>query len=83
MGGLKEVEGGVYWENESELFMESGYGNDKMLEEMLKSCGGERKVCIGGNISCEGEFMERKRVKEWKGKLGEVNKIGCMFLIYK
>ena len=69
MGGLKELEGGVYSENETEVLIESGYGNEKMLEDMLKSCGGESKLWIGGNISCEGEFIERKRVKE----------IGCCF----
>ena len=83
MRRLKELEGRVYSENQTQLFIETPYRNHKMLEDILKTCRPQTKLCIAANITCEGEFIQTKTVKEWKGKLPELNKIPCIFLIYK
>ncbi len=83
MRRLKELEGRVYSENQTQLFIETPYRNHKMLEDILKTCRPHTKLCIAANITCEGEFIQTKTVKEWKGKLPELNKIPCIFLIYK
>lgn len=80
---LKELEGRVYAENQTQLFIETPYRNHKMLEEILKTCRPQTKLCIAANITCEGEFIRTKTVKEWKGHLPDLNKIPCIFLIYK
>ena len=73
---LKELETRVYAENQTQLFIETPYRNQKMLEEILKTC-------IAANITCEGEYIKTRSVKDWKGHLPELNKIPCIFLIYK
>lgn len=83
MRRLKELEERVYSENQTQLFIETPYRNHKMLEDILKTCRPQTKLCIAANITCEGEFIQTKTVKEWKGKLPELNKIPCIFLIYK
>lgn len=83
MRRLKELEGRVYSENQTQLFIETPYRNHKMLKDILKTCRPQTKLCIAANITCEGEFIQTKTVKEWKGKLPELNKIPCIFLIYK
>lgn len=80
---LKELEARVYSENQTQLFIETPYRNHKMLEEILKTCRPQTKLCIAANITCEGEFIKTKTVKEWKGHLPDLNKIPCIFLIYK
>lgn len=80
---LKELETRVYSENQTQLFIETPYRNQKMLEEILKTCRPQTKLCIAANITCEGEFIKTKTVKEWKGHLPDLNKIPCIFLIYK
>ncbi len=80
---LKELEARVYTENQTQLFIETPYRNHKMLEEILRTCRPQTKLCIAANITCEGEFIKTKTVKEWKGHLPDLNKIPCIFLIYK
>lgn len=80
---LKELEARVYSENQTQLFIETPYRNHKMLEEILKTCRPQTKLCIAANITCEGEYIKTKTVKEWKGHLPDLNKIPCIFLIYK
>lgn len=83
MRKLKELETRVYAENQTQLFIETPYRNQKMMEEILKVCRPQTKLCIAANITCDGEFIKTKTVKEWKGHLPDLNKIPCIFLIYK
>lgn len=80
---LKELETRVYAENQTQLFIETPYRNQKMLEEILKTCRPQTKLCIAANITCEGEYIKTNSIKDWKGHLPELNKIPCIFLIYK
>lgn len=83
MRRLKELESRVYSEDQTQLFIETPYRNHKMLEDILKTCRPQTKLCIAANITCEGEFIRTRTVKEWKGNLPELNKVPCIFLIYK
>lgn len=80
---LKELEQRVYAENQTQLFIETPYRNNKMLEDILKTCRPQTRLCIAANITCEGEYIRTRTIKEWKGKLPDLTKIPCIFLIYK
>lgn len=80
---LKELEQRVYSEHQTQLFIETPYRNNKMLEDILKVCRPQTKLCVAANITCEGEYIKTKTVQEWKGHLPDLSKIPCIFLIYK
>lgn len=80
---IKELENRVYSEDQTQLFIETPYRNRKLLEEILRVCRPQTRLCIAANITCEGEYIRTHTVKEWKGRLPELNKIPCIFLIYK
>lgn len=80
---LKELEQRVYSEHQTQLFIETPYRNNKMLEDILKACRSQTKLCVAANITCEGEYIKTKTVQEWKGHLPDLSKIPCIFLIYK
>ena len=80
---IKELENRVYSEDQTQLFIETPYRNRKLLEEILHACRPQTRLCIAANITCEGEYIRTRTVKEWKGRLPELNKIPCIFLIYK
>ena len=80
---LKELEQRVYSEHQTQLFIETPYRNNKMLEDILKACRPQTKLCVAAHITCEGEYIKTKTVQEWKGHLPDLSKIPCIFLIYK
>lgn len=80
---LKELEQRIYSEHQTQLFIETPYRNNKMMEDILKACRSQTKLCIAANITCEGEYIKTRTVKEWKGKLPDLTKVPCIFLIYK
>lgn len=80
---IKALEARVYSEDQTQLFIETPYRNNKMLEDIVRSCRPQTRLCIAANITCEGEYIKTKTIKEWQGKLPDLAKIPCIFLIYK
>lgn len=80
---LRRLEQKVYGEDQTQLFIETPYRNGKMVEDIIAACRPQTKLCIAANITCEGEYICTRTVKEWKGKVPDLSKIPCIFLIYK
>lgn len=80
---IKHLEQRIYSENQTQLFIETPYRNNKMAEDIIRNCRPQTKLCIAANITCNGEYIKTKTVKEWQGKLPDLSKIPCIFLLYK
>jgi len=80
---LKSLEQRIYAENQTQLFIETPYRNQKLLEDILKICKPSTKLCIAADISCEGEYIKTKTIQEWKKQLPDLDKRPCIFLMYK
>ncbi len=80
---LKMLEQRVYAEHQTQLFIETPYRNNKLVEEILHTCRPQTKLCIAANITCEGEFIKTKTIKAWRGNVPDLSKIPCIFLLYQ
>lgn len=80
---LKKLEARVYSENQTQLFIETPYRNNKLAEELLKTCRPSTRLCIASDITCADEYIRTRTVKEWQGKLPDLSKKPTIFLIYK
>lgn len=80
---IHKLEARAYSEDQTQIFIETPYRNEKMLEDMIRNCRQETKLCVAANISCEDEWIVTKRIKAWASKKVEIGKRPCIFLIYK
>ena len=80
---LKQLEARAYNEDQTQLFIETPYRNQKLAEDILQHCKPQTKLCIAMNISCDDESIVTRNVKAWKGKLPDMHKKPTVFLIYK
>ena len=80
---IKKLEGRIYAENQTQLFIETPYRNRKLAEELIRTCRPSTKLCIASNITCADECIQTRPVKEWAGKLPDFDKKPTIFLIYK
>ena len=83
MNVIKKLESRVYSENQTQLFIETPYRNQKLVEELIKLCSPSTKLCIASNITCADEFIQTRPVKDWAGKVPDLAKKPTIFLIYK
>ena len=80
---IKKLEGRIYSEHQTQLFIETPYRNNKLAEELIRTCRPSTKLCIASNITCEDEYIHTRPVKEWAGKVPDLSKKPTIFLIYK
>lgn len=80
---IKHLENRCYVEDQTQIFIETPYRNQKMAEDILQFCKPQTRLCIAMNITCDDEFIVTKSVKQWKGKLPDMHKKPTVFLIYK
>jgi 16S rRNA (cytidine1402-2'-O)-methyltransferase len=63
---LKEIEKVSNKYHETQIFIETPYRNQHLLEDILAHCNPATKLCIACNISLEDEFISSKSIAEWK-----------------
>lgn len=80
---IKTLEQHIYSDNQTQIFIETPYRNNKMMEDLITFCRPQTKLCIAADITCEGEFIKTRTLKDWKGKMPDLSKVPCIFLIYK
>jgi len=69
---LKELEKRA-GEGYAQIFMETPYRNQKMLETIIATCHNDTLLCIAIDISLPGESIRTMRISEWKRELPMLN----------
>lgn len=64
----------------TQIFMETPFRNQKLLEEILKTCCDETRLCIACDLTLETQFIKTKPIKEWRKTVPDINKRYCIFL---
>ena len=81
---IKQLENKAYKEDQTQLFIETPYRNQKMLESILKTCRGETKLCVASGITTSEEFIKTKTIAQWKKeKALPFEKVPAIFLLYR
>lgn len=80
---LKLLEQRAYTEQQTQIFIETPYRNNRLVEDILATCRPQTRLCIAANITCEEEYIMTRTLKEWRGHVPDLSKQPCIFLIYK
>lgn len=67
----------------TQIFIETPYRNEKMMESLLKNLGGETLLCVASEVnSKEHEKIITKAVKCWRNEGYKIEKVPTIFLFY-
>ena len=79
---LREIEKRANTVNETQIFIETPYRNQHMLEDILATCHNSTKLCIASQISLPDELIVTKTIYQWKQKaLPDIHKKPTVFLL--
>ena len=68
----------------SQVFMETPYRNNQLLEDLIKFLNPNTKLCIAANINHPTEeFIKTQKISDWKNKKPELHKIPAVFVLGK
>ena len=80
---IKKLESRVYAENQTQLFIETPYRNNKLVEDLVRVCRPSTRLCIASDLTSANEFIRTLPVKAWEGEAPDLSKKPSIFLIYK
>jgi len=67
--------------NQTQLFIEAPFRNQKLLDDILNTCLPATKLCIATELTTNAEKIITKTVLDWKKNIPNINKKNTVFLI--
>lgn len=80
---IKELEWKSQTENQTQVFIETPYRNNNLLDDIITNCSANTKLCIACDITLETEFIKTDTIKNWRKGVPNLHKRPTIFLIHK
>lgn len=80
---IKQLEKLSYEKNQSQIFIETPYRNDKMFTDIIGSLSPKTDLCIAVDITLESEFIKTYSIEKWKNNIPDLKKRPAIFIIHK
>jgi 16S rRNA (cytidine1402-2'-O)-methyltransferase len=68
--------------NSTQVFIETPYRNNQLLETLLKTCKPSTKLCIAAELTGPNEYIKTKTIADWKKEKTDFHKKPVIFLLY-
>lgn len=78
---IKKLEAESLREKRTQIFMETPFRNNQLLEDLLATLNPNTKLCIAKNITGSDEMILTKTANEWKKLPLDLHKIPTVFIL--
>ena len=78
---IKQIEEESFKKKCTQLFIETPYRNNKMLETLLQHCHPSTHLCIAAEITGVNEYIKSKTIADWKKETIDLHKKPVIFLL--
>lgn len=78
---IKELESESAKKNCTQIFIETPYRNNQLMEALLSVCQQSTRICIAVDLTGEKEFIKTKTVADWKKNKPDIHKRPAIFLL--
>jgi 16S rRNA (cytidine1402-2'-O)-methyltransferase len=80
---LKNFEKLSYDKNQSQLFIETPYRNNKLFEDLLQTLQPNTNLCIATDITLPTEYIKTYRITDWKKIKVDLHNRPTIFIVHK
>jgi 16S rRNA (cytidine1402-2'-O)-methyltransferase len=78
---IAELEKDSITGDQTQIFIETPYRNQKLLESILVNCRDDTALCIACNLTLANEFISTRTIREWKHTLPDIHNKPAIFLL--
>jgi len=78
---LRELEKQSRRLNQTQIFIETPYRNQKLLRSILSACAGTTLLCVATEITLAGEDIRTMAVAQWKTNPPQLDRRPALFLL--
>lgn len=79
---LKELEAESKKKNCTQIFIETPYRNNQLIETILKTCQPSTRLCIAAELTGANELIRTKTIAEWKKEKTDFHKKPVIFCLH-
>ncbi|MFM1879582.1 MAG: hypothetical protein RLZZ241_2448 [Bacteroidota bacterium] len=79
---IKELENLSSAQNQTQIFIETPYRNQKLMGELLQYLKKSTRVCIAADLTLKTEFIKTLTAGQWQATIPELHKRPAIFLIH-
>jgi 16S rRNA (cytidine1402-2'-O)-methyltransferase len=80
---LKNLEKLSSDKNQTQIFIETPYRNNKLLEDILQALQPNTHLCIAADITLDSEYIKTLRVQDWKKTKIDLHNRPTIFMLHK
>ena len=80
---IKELENIAVRHKQTQLFIETPFRNNQMLEEILRTCDAATELCVASDLTSENEQIISAAVSKWRSLKIDLHKKPVIFLLYR
>jgi 16S rRNA (cytidine1402-2'-O)-methyltransferase len=80
---FKEMEQNIRIHDQTQVFIETPYRNNKLIAEMSRVLPGQMKLCVASDLSGARESIKTMEVNAWGRAKYDYDKVPTIFLLYK
>ena len=79
---FKEIQINIKKKQETQIFIETPYRNNKLLTDIMKIDNDSLKLCVATNLTDTNQTITSKTIKQWhQNKTPDLSKKLCIFLL--
>jgi len=78
---IKELEAESQKKNCTQLFIETPYRNNQLVDALLKTCKPSTRLCLAVDLTGKNEWIKTKTIAEWKKESLDIHKRPAIFLL--
>ena len=78
---IKELENNSQKKHCTQIFIETPYRNNQLIESLLKTCKPTTRICIAAELTSPREYVKTKTVEQWKKEKIDFHKKPVIFLL--
>jgi 16S rRNA (cytidine1402-2'-O)-methyltransferase len=79
---IKELEAESAKKDCSQVFIETPYRNNQLIEALLKSCSPGTRLCIAVDITGQKEWIRTQTIAAWQKNKPDIHKRPAIFLLH-
>ncbi len=80
---IKDLEKLSKLKNQSQVFIETPYRNEKLLADLKSTLTPTTFVCVAADITLSTEYIKTLNINDWKRENVDLHKRPCIFIIHK
>ncbi|HLA56079.1 MAG TPA: SAM-dependent methyltransferase [Flavobacterium sp.] len=80
---IKNLEKLSHDKNQSQIFIETPYRNNKLLEDILQALQPNTHLCVAADITLPTEYIKTLRIFDWKKTKVDLHNRPTIFIIHK